>query len=277
MEEQAQVAFYTVDAFTEWPFGGNPAAVCVVDTSLDPEVMQTIAAEMNLSETAFVEGPQSDGVRPLRWFTPSTEVSLCGHATLATAHALLSTDADEAPLRFSTASGLLTVHRNPDGALRMDFPADPPEVKAPPPGLLEALGCPGGLPTLRARKLWIVRLGREPDVAALSPDFGALGRVQLEREGLGVAVTAPAGDGDDDFVSRFFAPWVGVDEDPVTGVAHTALTPYWAGELESSGPLRARQLSARGGRLVVRLEGDRVHLIGRAVTVARGRMAVPTG
>jgi len=250
MEAGSEVPFYTVDAFTDRPFGGNPAAVCVLDSPLDADAMQTIAAEMNLSETAFVEAPDSDGVRPLRWFTPATEVSLCGHATLATAHALLEARDEEPPLRFFTASGLLTVHRDPDGSLRMDFPADPPEVEASPPGLLGALGAPP------------------------APDFSALAKVELAGEGLGVAVTAPSGEGEDDFVSRFFAPWVGIDEDPVTGVAHTVLGPYWADETGRKA-LRARQLSRRGGRMEVRVEGDRVHLVGDAVTVARGRIAVP--
>ncbi len=274
MTAESEVEFYTVDAFTDRPFRGNPAAVCVLDAPLEAEAMQTIAAEMNLSETAFVEPPDADGVRPLRWFTPTMEVPLCGHATLASSQVLLQQRGDEPPLRFFTASGLLTVHRDPDGSLRMDFPADPPTIEAPPPGLLECLGCPQGVPCLRAENLWLVRLGAEEDVAELRPNFNALLEVDLGGEDLGVAVTAPGGAPDVDFVSRFFAPWAGIDEDPVTGVAHTVLTPYWADELDRTS-LRARQISERGGSLGVRLEGDRVHLVGTAVAVARGRIRVP--
>lgn len=263
--------FYTVDAFTDTPFGGNPAAVCLDAKSLAAAMMQRIAAEMNLSETAFIGPLGADGARRLRWFTPTMEVPLCGHATLAAAHVLLTEEDAEPPLHFSSASGTLRVHREADGALRMDFPADPPRIDAPPPGLLRALGCQEGIPCLRAERLWIVRTGSEAEVRELAPDFTRLGEVDIGEGALGVAATAPAS-GEVDFVSRFFAPWAGIDEDPVTGVAHTALAPYWAQE-SGRDVLRARQLSRRGGGMEVRMDGARVHLVGRAVTVARGRIA----
>lgn len=269
MGRKSDVPFYTVDAFTDSPFRGNPAAVCLLSGPLPDETLQRIAAEMNLSETAFVRQPDDDGARGLRWFTPAVEVPLCGHATLASAHVLLEEEGASPPLHFSTASGILVVERDADGALRMDFPADPPEIRRPPPGLLPALGCPQGVPSLRAGKLWVVRLGSAAEVRKLAPDFGELADIDPGDGVLGVAVTAP---GDEvDFVSRFFAPWAGIDEDPVTGVAHTALGPYWASESGRTA-LRAKQLSRRGGEVGVRLRGDRVDLIGRAVTVARGRI-----
>jgi PhzF family phenazine biosynthesis protein len=234
--------------------------------------MQKIAAEMNLSETAFVEPPDAGGLRHLRWFTPAVEVPLCGHATLATSHTLLREAGQEAPLRFRSLSGILTVDEEEDGWLRMDFPADPPAPADPPPGLLEALGCPPGTTAVRSVKLWLVRLGSEEAVRALKPDMTALGAVDLGDTPLGVSVTAP-GDGETDFVSRFFGPWVGVDEDPVTGMAHTVLGPYWMDELGAE-ELTARQVSARGGDLRVRRVGERIQVSGQAVTVVRGRLSL---
>ena len=270
MSPNFDVPYYTVDAFTDTPFRGNPAAVCLPAEPLSERAMQRIAAEMNLSETAFPGPPRPEGIRPLRWFTPSVEVSLCGHATLATAHFLLIEEREDPPTVFSTASGTLRVRREPDSALAMDFPADPPEIRTPPPGLLRALGSPEGVPALRAERLWIVSLPSEARVRDLTPDFRDLAGVDVGEGVLGVSATAP-GDDEADFVSRFFGPWVGVDEDPVTGSAHTALGPYWAEELGRS-TLRARQISPRGGSMAVRVEEDRVHLVGRAVTVARGRI-----
>ena len=274
MPDGTRIPFYQVDAFTHQPFRGNPAAVCVLQESLSAGSMQTIAAEMNLSETAFVLPRDEKGLRGLRWFTPTTEVPLCGHATLATSHVLLNELGKESTLRYDTLSGVLTITREDRDWLRMDFPADPPEEAPPPDGLLEGLGCPPGAVTLRATKLWVVRLDTEEDVRSLEPAMSALAGVELGEGPLGVSVTAP-GDGEVDFVSRFFGPWVGVDEDPVTGMAHTILTPYWAGELRGD-VLRARQVSPRGGELKVRMVGDRVHVSGQAVTVARGELLLPT-
>ncbi len=273
------IPYYTVDAFTDTPFTGNPAAVCLDIDDQPDEAMTRIAREMNLSETAFVYRAGVDGVRRLRWFTPTVEVPLCGHATLATAHVLLRELGTHGPIRFSSLSGPLTVHAE-DDRLRMDFPSNPP-VEAPmPAGLAEALRI--GPSSRRHRsplfaasgKVALVVLASEDDVLATGPDFGALGRVALPGGLMGVAVTAPGANPAVDFVSRFFAPWVGVDEDPVTGVAHTTLTPYWAARLGKV-EMSARQRSARSGALTVRDRGDRVELIGHAVTVAEGRIRVP--
>jgi len=273
MPDGIRIPFYQVDAFADRPFAGNPAAVCILESTLSREVMRAVAAEMNLSETAFVQPPGRDGVRELRWFTPEVEVPLCGHATLATAHVLLRERGAGSPLRFQTLSGILTVTAGDDGWLRMDFPVDPPVPTPPPEGLLEVLGCPPPTPTFLGVKGWVVRLPSESDVRRLLPDFSRLGRVEVGSTALGVIVTAP-GEGEIDFVSRFFGPWVGVDEDPVTGMAHTLLTPYWAGETGKAS-LRARQISARGGHLKVRMAGDRVHVSGEAVTVVDGTLHLP--
>ena len=246
MPKGSHIPLFQVDAFTSTPFAGNPAAVCILDGPLSPAEMLRVAAEMNLSETAFVEPPGSDGIRPLRWFTPTLEVPLCGHATLGTSHVLLRELGEKPPLRFRTLSGILTVKEDADGWLRMDFPADPPAPAEAPHGLLEALGCPPGSPTALGTKLWIVRLGSEDGVRAVTPDMNALGKVELGDTPLGVSVTAPGNDGTN-FVSRFFGPWVGVNEDPVTGMAHTVLGPYWMEELGMD-QLTARQISTRGGK-----------------------------
>jgi PhzF family phenazine biosynthesis protein len=271
--------YYVVDAFTDRPFSGNPAAVVLPPPhqtgrgSVPESLLQPIAAEMNLSETAFPSSPDPEGVRRLRWFTPTTEVTLCGHATLAAAHALLEEGAAAAPLRFSSLSGPLTVYREEDGRLRLDFPADPPAPALAPDGLMAALGLPGETPFLTGERCAVVPVDTVGTLVALAPEMGSLARVKLPDGVMGVSVTAPDEEGSADFVSRFFGPWVGVPEDPVTGMAHTTLGPYWAvrtGERE----MEARQASRREGRLTVRVDGDRVHLVGRAVTVARGELLV---
>lgn len=273
MSQGFQLPFYQVDAFTDKTFSGNPAAVCTLEGALPPDTMQAIAAEMNLSETAFVQPPNSEGVRKLQWFTPEVEVPLCGHATLATAHVLIREMEAEPPLLFDTLSGRLTVTEEPGGWLRMDFPEDPPVPAAPPTSLLEALGLPRHTVGLVGNKAWILRVPTESDVRKVKPDFGRLAQVELGSTPLGVIVTAP-GEGEADFVSRFFGPWVGVDEDPVTGMAHTLLTPYWVAEMGVAS-LRAEQISARGGQLRVRMVGNRVHVFGKAVTVVRGSLILP--
>jgi len=270
--------YRVVDAFTSRPFAGNPAAVILpgeASDALDDPQRQRLAAEMNLSETAFPSPPDREGVRRLRWFTPTTEVTLCGHATLATAHALLEEGA-EAPLRFHSASGHLTVAMDEGERLRLDFPSDAPEPLEAPTGLMEALGLPDDTPFLSGSRCALVPLPNEAALMALDPDPAALGRVALPPGVMGVSVTAPADSQVVHFASRFFGPWVGVPEDPVTGMAHTVLGPYWAAELGTH-ELEARQRSRRGGELRVRVAGDRVHLVGEAVTVARGRMRVPPG
>lgn len=271
MGKGSEIPFFQVDAFSEKPFSGNPAAVCLLEDELPPEQMQRIASEMNLSETAFVGPPDQDGLRKLQWFTPTVEVPLCGHATLATAHVLLREVAVAPPLRFDTLSGILTVDEEEEGWIRMDFPADPPAAAKAPKGLLEALGCPPDAFTARGTKLWIVRLDSEEQVLKTDPDMSALERVSLGDTALGVSITAPGTKGFD-FSSRFFGPWVGVDEDPVTGMAHTVLGPYWMDELESDA-LRARQVSARGGNLRIRRDGNRIQISGQAVTVVKGTLS----
>ena len=264
------IPFLQVDAFTDTAFGGNPAAVCLLDApSDDARWMQAVAAEMNLSETAFVM-PRSTpddggGELDLRWFTPTVEVDLCGHATLASAHALWETrrlGAGDAA-RFRTRSGSL-VAEQADGVIRMDFPARPVQ-----PGIaagIEALGAPDRLGTFDNGHQLVVELRDEAAVAATTPDFPALGRA-ADRVWV---VTAPAPSARDaDFVSRCFGPRYGIDEDPVTGSAHCALAPFWA-ERFGRDELVGHQVSARGGRVSVHLRGDRVTLGGTAVTVLRG-------
>jgi len=273
MSKGIQLPLYQVDAFTDKVFSGNPAAVCLLEGPLSSEGMQGIAAEMNLSETAFVQPPNSEGVRKLQWFTPEVEVPLCGHATLATAHVLIRERGAEPPLLFDTLSGILTVSEEGDGWLRMDFPEDPPKPASPPAGLLEALDLPPETEVMVGLKAWVLRVRTQEELLGVDPDYTRLGQVEIGDSSLGVVVTAP-GKGETDFVSRFFGPWVGVDEDPVTGMAHTLLTPYWV-EQTGAASLRAEQLSRRGGTLRVRRVGNRVHVFGKAVTVVRGELALP--
>jgi len=262
-----------IDAFSDRPFAGNPAAVCVLDGPDWPEDawMQRLAIEMNLSETAFARPLPGEGEADwgLRWFTPGNEVDLCGHATLATVHALRSDGLlGEGWVRFSTRSGVLRARPEPDGTITLDFPVNPRIPVPAPDGLAEALGSPvvasfdtGPLGDL------LVLLPDEKTVRALSPDLGAVAGLPTR----GVVVTAPADDpsAEYQFVSRFFGPAVGVPEDPVTGSAHTALAPYWAEQLGRT-RLTGYQASARGGLVACELTGDRVLLSGRAVTVLDG-------
>ncbi len=254
-----------IDAFTDRPFAGNPAAVCLLDAPADATWMQQVAREMNLSETAFAH-PEGDTFR-LRWFTPAVEVELCGHATVATAHALWETGRlpRTAPARFDTLRGRLGAAWR-DGWIELDFPALPPREAALPPGLAEALAV---RPTWSGRSRFdaLLEVAGEAELRGLAPDFAALRRAEVR----GVIVTARADDPRYDFVSRFFAPAVGVDEDPVTGSAHSVLAPYWSAKLGRAG-LTGYQASARGGVVRVRMEGDRVAIGGRAVTVLAGEL-----
>jgi PhzF family phenazine biosynthesis protein len=257
-----------VDAFTDRPFAGNPAAVCVLEALPADAWMQAVAHEMNLSETAFL-APEGDGWR-LRWFTPAVEVDLCGHATLASAHVLWESGrlGLDAAARFATRSGPLSAVRR-DGWIELDFPTLPATRGPLPANLLGALGAPGQpVWTGRSRYDALVELESEAVIRALRPDFTRLAKAGMR----GVIVTARAERPDVDFVSRFFAPGSGVDEDPVTGSAHCVLAPHWAVRLGRS-ELRARQVSARGGELRVRLAGERTHIAGQAVTVLRGALA----
>ena len=255
-----------VDAFADGPFSGNPAAVCVMGQPAPEAWMQHVAAEMTLSETAFLH-PSESGYG-LRWFTPSVEVDLCGHATLASAHVLFETGLLSAheTARFETRSGLLTVSMS-DGLLEMDLPASTVEACAAPDGLLEALGVPAHA-VYRTKFDYLVDLDSEADVLHLQPDFARLRNIDVR----GVMATAPSAHPGVDFVSRFFAPGSGIDEDPVTGSAHCALGPFWGGRLGKD-EMVARQVSRRGGTLRVRLAGDRVKIGGNAVTVWRGELS----
>jgi PhzF family phenazine biosynthesis protein len=257
------VPLYQVDAFTSRLFAGNPAAVCPLESWLEDGVMQSIALENNLSETAFFV--RHGEVYNLRWFTPACEVGLCGHATLASAFVIFEyLDPEAKLLRFQTRSGELRVRRNGE-LLTMDFPARPAKPCAPSPALAAALGKPPR--ELSAARDYLAVYESESDVRALKPDMRAL--AALDR--FAVIVTAPGKDAD--FVSRFFAPAHGVDEDPVTGSAHCTLVPYWANRLGRT-KLHARQVSARGGELWCELAGDRVFLSGRAVRYLEGTISV---
>lgn len=257
------LAITQVDAFTDKAFGGNPAAVCVLPEWRDAQWMQQVAREMNLSETAFLV--RQAGGFSLRWFTPTVEVDLCGHATLASAHALWEEghlQPDE-QARFHTRSGLLTAARN-GVFIEMDFPVKPEQPAPAPDGLAEALGA---TPVYIGRNDfdYIVELDSEQTVRRLTPDFGALARLPVR----GVIVTSRAWEYD--FVSRFFAPGAGIPEDPVTGSAHCCLGPFWSSRLGKN-EFIACQASARGGIVYVRVEGERVRLGGQAVTVLRGSL-----
>ncbi len=261
-----QIPIVQVDAFTSTPFSGNPAAVCILAVERDAAWMQNVAREMNLSETAFLSARQ-DGF-DLRWFTPTVEVDLCGHATLASAHVLWETGrlANDASARFHTRSGLLTAERRADW-IEMDLPALPEETAEAPRGLAEALGAAPRY-VGRSRFAHLVEVEGEDAVRSLRPDFGRLRAIDTR----GVIVTGRSSDPAFDFVSRFFAPAVGVDEDPVTGSAHCALAPYWSRHLGKT-KLMARQVSARGGVLRLRVDGNRVGIGGQAVTVVRGELS----
>jgi predicted PhzF superfamily epimerase YddE/YHI9 len=255
-----------VDAFTDTPFRGNPAAVCVLPDERDAAWMQAVAAEMNLSETAFLL-KRGDGFG-LRWFTPAVEVDLCGHATLASAHVLWEDRhlAREAQARFHTKSGLLTADRRGEW-IELDFPVKPEAPAGAPPGLAEALGA---APKYVGKNQfdYLVEVDSEDTVRALAPDHAALAKLPVR----GVIVTSRASTPGFDFVSRFFAPGSGIAEDPATGSSHCALGPFWGARLGKTQML-AYQASARGGVVRVRLEGERVKLGGQAVTVLRGELA----
>lgn len=265
------VLLYQVDAFATTPFTGNPAAVCLLPEPRDPEWMQRVAGEMSLSETAFLR-PQADGSYRLRWFTPTHEVDLCGHATLASAHALWSDGiaSPNAPIHFDTASGSLTARRD-NAWIYMDFPATPPDPVDPPAALLDGLNGTTPEEVGWSGRDYLARLQSVDAVHTLQPDMPTLSALTEAR---GVIVTAPAETEDADFVSRFFAPRVGVPEDPVTGSAHSALGPYWAAQTGRTS-LTGRQVSERGGTVRVRLDApdaERITLAGQATTVLRGRL-----
>jgi PhzF family phenazine biosynthesis protein len=257
-----------VDAFTNKPFGGNPAAVCVLPQPVPDEWMRKVAGEMNLSETAFLT-PHNGGYR-LRWFTPAVEVDLCGHATVASAHVLWEDGhlAAGQQARFHTRSGLLLADRRGDW-IELDFPAKVVEAAPAPVELLPALGIDHAAFVGRNAFDYLVEVDSEETLRKLAPDHSTLRRIPVR----GVIVTARSSGGEFDFVSRFFAPGSGIDEDPVTGSAHCALGPYWSERLGKS-EFTAFQASTRGGVVRVKLEGDRVLLGGQAVTVMTADLLV---
>lgn len=262
---------YVIDAFTDVPFAGNPAAVCLLDEWPADPWLGRVAREMNLSETAFLVHDGGLGFA-LRWFTPTVEVDLCGHATLAAAHMLWeSAYVPQAPLAFATRSGSLTAAPLPTGEIELDFPAKRAAPHPAPPGLLEALGA-SAVAVAKNDFDYLVEVATAAEVRALRPDFARLAAC----EGRGVIVTAPSDDSRWDFVSRFFAPQSGIDEDPVTGSAHCCLSEWW-GPRFGKDDMVGFQTSPRTGVVRVRREGGRVKLIGRAVTVTRGQLAVAPG
>jgi PhzF family phenazine biosynthesis protein len=256
---------YQVDAFTDELFAGNPAAVCLLPTPREEHWMQLVAREMNLSETAFLH-PEKDGWR-LRWFTPAVEVALCGHATLASAHVLWEkrelTPGETA--RFYTESGMLTAERNGSG-IELNFPAKIAVPTDAPAGLAEALGVKP-LAVCQSAFDFLVEVDSAATLRSVRPDFGKLGQLPVR----GVIVTSRSDQPQFDFISRFFAPASGVNEDPVTGSAHCTLGPFWQERLNKS-EFKAYQASSRGGVVKVRVAGDRVFLGGSAVTVLRGEL-----
>ena len=256
-----------VDAFAERAFTGNPAAVCLLPSPLPDATLLAIAGEMNLSETAFLRA-RPDGSYDLRWFTPAVEVDLCGHATLASAHVLWQDGhlAPNANARFHTRSGELGAHQA-DRRIVLDFPTQPAHAAPAPAGLLEALGISAPRFVGRNATDWMLEVEGEAAVRTMAPDFGRLKTVEAR----GVMVTAPGDDDGVDFVSRYFAPASGIDEDPVTGSAHCCMAPFWAERLGRNA-LTARQLSARGGTVHADVAGPRVRLGGGAVTVMRGEL-----
>jgi PhzF family phenazine biosynthesis protein len=261
-----------IDAFTDRPFSGNPAAICLLDEAADDGWMQAVANEMNLSETAFLVPHTEPDRWSLRWFTPQVEVDLCGHATLAAAHYLFEFDETMSDrLTFDTRSGPLHACRTSDGWIALDFPADSTVVSEPLPGLLDALGVSGQpVGAAQGEHYHVLELTSADAVRALEPDFAALARVDAR-----AFIVTSSGDGMHDIVSRVFGPRVGINEDPVTGSAHCTLATYWTPRLNRSS-LLAFQASARGGVLRVALDGDRVVLEGQAVTVLTAWLADAT-
>ena len=265
----AGVRLRTVDAFTERPFSGNPAAVVLLDEAAADEWLAAVARETNVSDTGFVireELPDADF--RLRWFTPTVEVDLCGHATLASAHCLFE-DGVPGPIRFATRSGVLTVSQRPDGSLAMDFPVWPPTEFDGRSAVAEAIGAPVQWTGSTDNEFFLLALlADEASVRDLSPDLTAVAGLDASA----VIVTAAADPAQGyDFVSRLFAPKAGIPEDPVTGSSHTVLAPFWADRLERTS-LVGLQASQRSGLVGVELNGDRVTILGRAITVIDGTL-----
>ncbi|AJY73338.1 PhzF family phenazine biosynthesis protein [Paenibacillus beijingensis] len=263
-----KVPIYLVDAFTKHKFKGNPAAVCLLEEPVESSRMQAVAAEMNQSETAFIVPPDSGNGLTLRWFTPAQEVELCGHATLAAAHILWETGRlrGSEPATFQTLSGTLHAELGEDGTITLDFPSEPVRETSSPEELIQGLGL---IPryTGRNRMDYLIEVDSARTVRGLRPDWSMLSGL----DGRGVIVTSRSDDAAYDFVSRAFYPNLGINEDPVTGSAHCALAPYWGKRLRKS-RMHGYQESQRGGEVLVELQGDRVLLGGRAVTVLCGEL-----
>lgn len=260
-----RIPCWQVDAFTDRPFGGNPACVCWLEAEADPRWMQSVAAEMNLAETAFVR--RIGGGYELRWFTPTVEVDLCGHATLASAHALWTNGLvpDGEPIPFHTRSGVLTCTRSGE-FIELDFPATPAMRVELPTGLDTTLGAePKSV--LKSKFDFVAVFDSAATVRSLKPDFRALAKYPAR----GVIATAVSDDAKYDFIARFFGPASGIDEDPATGSAYCSLLPYWAEQLGKT-EMTAYQASPRGGVIRLRLNGDRVILGGQAVTIWQGEL-----
>lgn len=258
--------YYVIDAFTDRLFGGNPAGVCIMDRELDDSLLQSIASENNLPETAFLL--EKGGKYSLRWFTPEVEIDLCGHATLATAYVLMNYIAPRLSyIEFETMSGKLGAKRNGDIIL-MDFPSRKPEPCQIPQGLEKALGC--GIAETHLSRDLLVLTEKEEDVRSLDPDYGLLRDISRS---LSFAVIVTARGSDCDFVSRFFAPNAGIPEDPVTGSSHSTLIPFWSERLGKT-KMTARQLSKRGGILYCEDCGDRVEIGGTAKCYLQGEITV---
>ena len=264
--EHMSIPYYHVDAFTGELFAGNPAGVCMLSAFPADSTMRAIAAENRHSNTAFVV-PRGDGNFDLRWFTPEVEDDLCGHATLASAYVLTLRNHTAWPVRFHTRSGVLTVTRERDG-FELDFPARPPQPCEAPVELLPALGLDTAQ-VMRSRD-YLVVVDDAKQVRALSPDIAALARLDI---GIGGTIVTAPGEAGVDYVCRFFAPAIGIAEDPATGSIHCTLAPYWAGRLGKH-TLRAQQLSTRGGSMQCKVTGDRVKIVGEARLYLQGTIAL---
>jgi len=276
--KQQTIPLFQIDAFTNQSFKGNPAAVCILEEELDDDVLQKIAAEMNLSETAFVRVQDMSTINKestfaLRWFTPLVEVNLCGHATLATASVLFNKFGIESEeIFFETLSGRLSARKTDEG-IALNFPRNSPQQLHASEELLGALGITNYTCAAYAEKVsdFLIEVDNEVEVKYLKPDFEKLKNLALDIDIRGIIITA-RGIKETDFVSRFFAPWVGINEDPVTGSAHTILAPYWSAKLHKN-TMKAQQISARGGEITVRLlDDERVEIIGKTKMVVEGKL-----
>ena len=274
------IPIYQIDAFTDKSFKGNPAAICLISENYPDITLQKIAAEMNLSETAFLYVLNIDEIKKsnkfrLRWFTPKVEVNLCGQATLATSHLLFHIlKIDSNSVIYKTLSGELIASKTEDGVI-LDFPLNEPEITEPLPTLLDALGVKTAEVFAYSKGVTdiLIELDSKEIISALNPDFDKLKRLSLSLEIRGVIVTSRGGD-NYDFISRFFAPWVGINEDPVTGSAHTILAPYWAKKLGKT-EMKGYQMSKRGGEIAMKiLKNSRVELIGKSVLILKGEFYV---